>query len=363
MKIAYLLESTGLCGGVKVVFNHADALIQRGHDVCVLSRCGGYPQWFDKKVPFRKINKKGWFRIRDIEDCDIIVATSPMHLVRIYDELQGHFPEKKIVHFIQGYEGDYSEGQLFMDLIKKAYSLPVPKITVSDNLSERLLHYYPDQKFVSCGQGLEHNFFYTAKDPADFSKLEFDTVFLIGPLEISIKRIRKGLEAYKIFSEKMPGFKLVRISTVDTRRQEEEIAGNIDEFYLNLTPKQVGVLFRSRNGILLSPSSSGEGFGLPPVEAMACGIPVVITDIPSYKTFGCKSGNRSCHPFGCKGDYAHFVPVDDAEKMAEAMIDIAENREKTALQIKNGLIVASEYSYANVADNLEVFFKKCLKKN
>ena len=348
MKIAYLLESTGLCGGVKVVFNHVDALMKLGHEAFVLSH-DKYPEWFDKEVPFKRIKKNGRFNIEVLKGFSIIVGTSPLHLVQIYNDFKAHGLEGKIVHFIQGYEGDYKEGQSFMNLIKRAYSLSVPKITISDNLSARLVNHYPDQKFISCGQGLEHNFFYNIKDPACLSELEFDTVFLIGSFDISIKRIKAGLEAYKIASERRSGLKLVRISTADTKRQEEKIVGRIDEFYLNLTPKEVGELFRNRHGILLSPSSSGEGFGLPPVEAMACGIPVVLTDIPSYQNFGHLR------------DYARFVPVDDVEKMADAVIDTAENKEKTALQIQKGLAVADNYSYSKVAENLENFLKKCLK--
>ncbi len=304
MKIAYLLESTGLCGGVKVVFNHVDALIKRGHEAFVLSQ-DKYPEWLDKKIPFKRIKRiknSGRFDIEDLKEFDILIGTSPLHLVQIYNDFKSYCLENKIFHFVQGYEGDYKEGQLFKDLIKRAYSLPVPKITISDNLSERLVHYYPDQKFISCGQGLEHNFFYNIKDPASLSELEFDTVFLIGSFDISIKRIKTGLKAFKIASEKNSTFKLVRISTADTKQKEEKIAGRIKEFYLRLTPKEVGELFRNRSGILLSPSSSGEGFGLPPVEAMACGIPVVLTDIPSYQNFG-HSRN-----------YARFVPVDVRKK-------------------------------------------------
>lgn len=347
MRIAYLLETTGLCGGVKVVFNHVNALIKKGHTAFVLSY-DSYPEWLDKNVPFKriqKIGKQSLLDIKGIEDFDVIVGTSPLHLVKIYNDLKRKSCEEKIVHFIQGYEGDYHEGKPFMSLIKEAYSLPVRKMTVSDNLSQRLLNHYPDQRFISCGQGLETDFFYTRRNASDFSDIENDTVFLMGSLDISIKRIRTGLKAYKIASAKKPGFKLVRISIADTRDREEKIAGrSIHEFYSHLTPREVGALFRSRNGILLSPSSAAEGFGLPPIEAMACGIPVVLTDIPSYKSFG------------PSGDYAVFVPVDDPVKMADALIDIAENKAETAFRIKKGLAVAGNYSYSKVVENLEVIF-------
>jgi len=45
MNIAYLLESTGLFGGVKVVLQQADALARRGHRVTVVSPEPA-PEWF-----------------------------------------------------------------------------------------------------------------------------------------------------------------------------------------------------------------------------------------------------------------------------------------------------------------------------
>ncbi len=42
--------------------------------------------------------------------------------------------------------------------------------------------------------------------------------------------------------------------------------------------------------------------------------------------------------------------------MADALIDIAENSKKTALQIQNGFAVAANYSYSKVIENLEEIF-------
>jgi glycosyltransferase involved in cell wall biosynthesis len=55
---------------------------------------------------------------------------------------------------------------------------------------------------------------------------------------------------------------------------------------------------------LASPSVY-EGFGLPPVEALACGVPVVATDLPVTREV--------------LGDAARLVPSDDREAWAEAL--------------------------------------------
>jgi len=261
---------------------------------------------------------------------------------------------QKLVHLVQGHEGEYAEAEAFRELIHTAYTLPALKITVSENLSKRLLKHYPDHRFLSCGQGLERNYFYPAKTDHgsnNYSKspderYKYDTVFLVGSLDISIKRIKTGLAAYKIAARRFPGLGLVRISTSDTRKIEEKITGPMDGFHCSLPPKAVGKLFRSRKGILLSPSSQGEGFGLPPLEAMACCVPVVLTDIESYRNF---STARK---------YAVFVPVDDAETMANALVELVTNTVKRGDLINNGLEVAKKYSYKRVAKKLEKIFCK-----
>lgn len=53
--------------------------------------------------------------------------------------------------------------------------------------------------------------------------------------------------------------------------------------------------------------SLDEGFGLPPLEALACGVPVVCSDIPvTHEVLG---------------DQASFVPLDDVESFAAALCE------------------------------------------
>jgi glycosyltransferase involved in cell wall biosynthesis len=51
--------------------------------------------------------------------------------------------------------------------------------------------------------------------------------------------------------------------------------------------------------------SRHEGFGLPPLEALACGVPVVVSDLPVLREV--------------LGDQASYVPVGDAEALADAL--------------------------------------------
>ncbi|KPA10800.1 Glycosyl transferase, group 1 domain protein [Candidatus Magnetomorum sp. HK-1] len=172
------------------------------------------------------------------------------------------------------------------------------------------------------------------------------SVFLVGPFTISVKKIEAALTAYRIASEKRKKLKLIRISPVDTRMEEDRLIKKpAHAYHINIPPEQVAQLFRSQNGILLSSSSPGEGFGLPALEAMACAVPTVLTSIPSYKNFSSPQ------------DYAVFVPVDDPEAMAQALMELMDNRDKKKYLIKRGLDVAAQYSYEKVAEKMEILLK------
>lgn len=338
MRIVYVLESTGLCGGVKVVLHHVLSLQKLGHDVTVISR-EPYPTWFHATVPFLQINS---YDCDILRSCDWIVATFPLNILELYSF---HELRKKMVHLVQGYENDYIEAKAYRRLIQEAYSLPIPKITISKRLSLYLADKYPDAFFVVVGQGIDPDCFFLNTDDKYSHANEIDRIFLIGPLSISIKQIPIGLLAYKRIREKYPGIQLVRISAVDTRGEEEAMIGPIPWYYIHQSPKSVGDILRQGNGILISPSSPGEGFGLPPIEAMACGVPTVLSDIPSFRSFA-----KPC-------DYALFAPHDNPVAMADKVCYLIENSDERRRLIKRGIEVASTYSFETVAKKIESFFQ------
>jgi glycosyltransferase involved in cell wall biosynthesis len=78
-----------------------------------------------------------------------------------------------------------------------------------------------------------------------------------------------------------------------------------------------------------------EGFGLPPLEAMACGTPVVVSD-------------RSCLPELVE-DAGMVVAADDPDAWRKALETIVGDAELTADLRKRGILRAAEFSWARAA--------------
>src|SRR5690606_13967390 len=79
-----------------------------------------------------------------------------------------------------------------------------------------------------------------------------------------------------------------------------------------LSRRVIAALYR-RAALVLLPSER-EGFGLPVVEAMACGTPVVCTDIPVLREVG--------------GDAAEYCPLGERSAWAERIVSLLREREE-----------------------------------
>lgn len=84
--------------------------------------------------------------------------------------------------------------------------------------------------------------------------------------------------------------------------------------------------------------SWAEGFGLPPLEAMSCGTPVVVSDLPVHR--------EVCF------DAALFVPPGSPEAIAEAISRCVNDDTLRESMRKAGLARAQHYTWARTADEM-----------
>ena len=85
-----------------------------------------------------------------------------------------------------------------------------------------------------------------------------------------------------------------------------------------------------------------EGFGLPPLEAMSCGAPVIASDVPSLSE--------------AVGNAAFLVPPTGVEKLAQGLVEMLSNEERRAHFSRAGLEWASRFTWEKTAaSTLEVY--------
>ncbi|MFZ8844455.1 MULTISPECIES: glycosyltransferase family 4 protein [Thermoflexus] len=93
-------------------------------------------------------------------------------------------------------------------------------------------------------------------------------------------------------------------------------------------------LYRGASAFLYP--SRYEGFGLPVLEAMACGVPVVASEIPALAELA--------------GDAAYLVPPDDARGMAGALIAVLVDAHLGQTLRERGLRRAAQFSWRACAE-------------
>ena len=92
--------------------------------------------------------------------------------------------------------------------------------------------------------------------------------------------------------------------------------------------------------------SAYEGFGLPPLEAMACGVPTLVSD-------------QSCLPEVTQGA-AMTVRPDDAPAFTRAIEAVLEDEAWRAQARAAGLRVAAGYSWARCLDETVAVYRRAL---
>lgn len=169
-------------------------------------------------------------------------------------------------------------------------------------------------------------------------------ILVVGSVEPR-KNLMNLLHAYLRLDENIRSdFKIVLVGFKGWNNREiMELLGKMKEdvVYLGYVPdSDLGKLYNIATAFVYP--SLYEGFGLPPLEAMACGCPVVVSNVTSL-------------PEVC-GDAAYYVNPNDAESIAEGLYKmVTEESLRDSFTIK-GLQRAENFSWErSAAEHLKVF--------
>ncbi|HZY30421.1 MAG TPA: glycosyltransferase family 4 protein [Candidatus Methylomirabilis sp.] len=329
MRIVYLLEGTETWGGVKVVLEHANGLIRLGHTVVVLSK-GPPPTWFPLRAAFRQVSA---FTADVIPPADYVIGTYWTTVPPAVEAARG-VP----VHFCQGYEGDfYPEGEEVVTQIEATYRLPALKLTIGPHLKALIASRF-DQPCHDVGNGIDLAHFFPGERRDSRTPYR---VLVVGPWEWPFKGIRYALEGLRQLKKRRRGGDIwvVRASQLPQSAAERALEV-VNDYQSNVDPCEMPTLYKACD-LYVSASTEAEGFGLPAMEAMACGVPCVLTAIPSYLSFG-KERN-----------YALFAPPRDPSAVADAVDRVLSDPTLWGELRAAGLQVAAQYPIEAAVKRLE----------
>ena len=323
MRINYLLEDTALFGGVKVVLHHAELLRRAGHRVTVVSR-GRRPTWYPTGDDFHTVPE---LSAGHVPEADLQVATFWTTVAAA-----AALPSGQVVHFCQGFEAALEHNRDDHPQILETYSRVIPTWTVSPHLAE--LNRDRFNRPVKVVPPALEPFW---RPRRRFGPGRHPRILIAHPFEFYMKGVDTALDTVRLLRERGVDLRLVRLSQWPLGDAERATL-EPDEYHHHLDPPEVAVLLGGCD-LLLAPSWESEGFGLAVLEALACGLPVVASRIPSHESFAAGA--------------AKLVPVTDAQAYAVAAEKVLSSGRLWRTMRRRGLDGACRFAENRVATILD----------
>lgn len=315
-KVNFLLPNFGKkpIGGFKIVYVYANYLCSKGYHVNIIY---GHRTHEDQIVDYVKdkirikINKPTWYQLRpgikeyrcyklnerNVPDADVTVATA-WNTAIVLEQLSERKGKK--VYLIQHYE-IWSGPQKDVD---ETWRYDMKKIVISKWLYE-IGTKLNAQDMVYIPNSINFKK-YKLKQPVQTRK----NIVAMLYSEQKWKGSQIGIEALKKVRKEIPDLQVFLFGTCERKRN---IPSWMD-YYEN--PKQdVIVNDIYNNAAVFLCASQFEGWGLPPMEAMACGCAVVSTR------------NGGVEDFAIDEQTALLCDVNNSDQMALQMIRLLRNQE------------------------------------
>lgn len=198
-----------------------------------------------------------------------------------------------------------------------------------------------EKKLVHAPYGVSGEF--TAMPPSDPRGLstkersvgDMQTVVHVGSC-IPRKRIDVLIDTFARVRETNPRARLIKVGGSFTEDHHRRIASqglqSFIEHRQGLSRGELADVYRSASVVLVP--SEAEGFGLPVIEALACGAAVIASDIPVLREVG--------------GDVVGYAPVGDIDRWASLTTQVLDDQDEIATRDQR-LAHVSQYTWGRHA--------------
>jgi glycosyltransferase involved in cell wall biosynthesis len=379
MKISFVLITTSLAGGVRYVFEVANGLKNRGYNVKILSLAGDH-SWFKglkvevvyKEPIMNKISKTLYnlykvYNLIKLKNSKI----KPYDSLLIFNSLLGIKSDlvTELAEFIQNFDSDITiatyyltafsvwfsqskrpfylmqdfpelvennEGKIGLNMFKLSLKLPFSFVTVSSYTKQLILDNNPTARVTIANPGVNLEVFRPKRELQNDNKRRV-MLILRGQKQ---KGDNIGLEVLKIVNKKIPIHAIIVGSKNLVKTYSKTIG--IDFSYTvfsNVDDEKLSRLYSSADAFIFT--SYAEGFGLPPLEAMACGTPVVMSD------------NKGSRDYAVNGYNALVSQPGDVKSLSDNLIKVLQDDKLREKLIENGLETAKRFTWSSTVNNFE----------
>lgn len=352
MKINVVLPSLSLRvgGGHKIMYEYANRLSQLGHEVRVyhsmfvpytkyrmplflrLIRINVFhrnskPQWFtlDNAVQTKTISK---ITDKTIENGDIVFSTN---FATAFEISKLTSTKGRKVNLIQDYEvWISSEENLY-----NSYKLPLTHIVINDYL-HKILEAANNKKPILIYNAIDSKKFYIKT----LITIRFEKSICMLYSKEERKGSQYGLEAIKICKKVYPDLK---VSLFGVFKRTNDIPNWINYFR---SPTNLIDIYNNA-AIFFSPSN-GEGWALPPAEALSCGCALVCTDIGGHAAYAINN------------ETALLTKTRDAQDMADKLCSLLKNNELRISLAEKGSKYIRQFSWEENMTKIESVFESLI---
>ena len=384
MKLAFAMYDLGFGGGNRAIIEVANRLHDRGYDVNIVSLSRN-KFWPNVKVPV--INVKvpvipapirmavklyrllKYFSLKGIESYGDIIALATRLGIRVdiisplAEAIMGLDPDVAIatwyltafsvwmssvntpLFFMQDFKEyvEETEGINGLKRFEAALKLPFSFLTNSTFTKDLVLSYNKNAKVTIVGVGVDLSIFH----PRIGDRL---VVSQGKPIVMTIIRRLKykggdiALRALNLINKEQPIHAVLvgEGSALDKYLKEVKPEFTYTKFTY-VDDETLAKLYSSSDVFIFT--SYREGFGLPPLEAMASGTAVVTTDC---------GGNRD---YAIDGYNSFVVPPGDPVAVTKAVLHILRDSKLRERLIEGGLETAKKWTWDKVVDKFEKVLK------
>ncbi|MEG3859752.1 glycosyltransferase family 4 protein [Microcoleus sp. herbarium12] len=357
MKITFVLPSLSRSGGMRVLSKYTELLQKRGHKIVIVSTPQKQPTFIQQLRSL--IKGKGWLAAlpkeeshfdnvdvecqvlqtnrqitnRDVPDADIIMATW-WETAEWVAQLSPSKGAK--VYFLQHYEAfDY----LPQGRVEATWRLPMHKITVAKWLADIARDEYKDLCVSVVPPTVDTEKFYDSQSQGKQPRGK-QSVPTVGMYYTTTpwKGCKIALEAFSEAAKKIPNLHLVAFGSGENPHPDLPLPPGT-EYDKSPQSDELAKFYSKCDAWLFS--STSEGFGLPIIEAMACGTPVIGT-------------TAGAAPELLAGGGGILVNIEDPKAMANAIEQICQlsDAEWQAMS-HNALSTVTNYTWEDATDLFE----------